>query len=69
LDEPDDVAAGSRDVEVRGAVEALARRGVVWSGGGEFLGRSERQFCRYWRRYEEDGLDRPIDHRLSKASA
>src|SRR5688500_13794396 len=29
FNEPDDVAAGSPDAEVRGAIEALARRGVV----------------------------------------
>ncbi|MBL6652812.1 MAG: helix-turn-helix domain-containing protein [Reyranella sp.] len=35
---------------------------------GEFLGYSERQFRRYRRRYEEDGLDGLIDRRLGKAS-
>jgi transposase len=36
---------------------------------GEFLGCSERQFRRYRRRYEEDGLDGLVDQRLGKASA
>ena len=36
---------------------------------GEFLGCSERQFRRYRRRYEEDGLDGLLDRRLGKASA
>ena len=31
---------------------------------GEFLGCSERQFRRYRRRYEEDGLDGLVDQRL-----
>jgi len=36
---------------------------------GEILGVSERQFRRYRRRYEEDGLAGLIDRRLGKASA
>jgi Helix-turn-helix domain len=36
---------------------------------GEFLGCSERQFRRYRRRYEEDGLEGLVDQRLGKASA
>ena len=36
---------------------------------GEFLGCSERQFRRYRRRYEEDGLEGLVDGRLGKASA
>jgi len=36
---------------------------------GEFLGCSERQFRRYRRRYEEDGMEGLIDRRLGKASA
>lgn len=36
---------------------------------GEFLGCSERQFRRYRRRYEEDGLEGLVDRRLGKASA
>jgi len=35
---------------------------------GEILGVSERQFRRYRRRYEEDGLDGLVDRRLGKAS-
>ena len=70
FDEPDDVAAGSPDVEVRGVVEALALRRVVGGAeAGEFLGCSERQFRRCRRRYEEDGLEELVDQRLGKASA
>ena len=36
---------------------------------GEFLGCSERQFRRFRRRYEEDGLEGLVDQRLGKASA
>ena len=36
---------------------------------GEVLGMSERQFRRYRRRYEEDGLAGLIDRRLGKESA
>src|SRR5262249_60134102 len=36
--------------------------------GGELLGCSERQFRRYRRRYEEDGLAGLADRRLGKAS-
>ena len=36
---------------------------------GELLGCSERQFRRYWGRYEEDGLAGLVDRRLGKASA
>ena len=36
---------------------------------GEFLGCSERQFRRWRRRYEEDGLDGLVDQRLGKASS
>jgi transposase len=36
---------------------------------GEILGMSERQFRRYRRRYEEDGLAGLIDRRLGKESA
>ena len=36
---------------------------------GEFLGCSERQFRRYRRRDEEDGLEGLVDGRLGKASA
>jgi hypothetical protein len=36
---------------------------------GEILGMSERQFRRYRRRYEEDGLTGLIDRRLGKESA
>ena len=36
---------------------------------GEMLGCSERQFRRYRRRYEEDGLEGLIDRRLGKAAA
>jgi transposase len=36
---------------------------------GEILGVSERQFRRYRRRYEEDGLAGLVDRRLGKASA
>ena len=36
---------------------------------GEILGMSERQFRRYRRRYEEDGLAGLIDRRLGKKSA
>ena len=36
---------------------------------GESLGCSERQFRRWRDRYEEEGLDGPIDKRLGKASA
>ena len=36
---------------------------------GEILGMSERQFRRYRRRYEEDGLGGLVDQRLGKASA
>ena len=36
---------------------------------GEFLGCSERQFRRWRRRYEEDGLEGLVDGRLGKASA
>jgi len=35
---------------------------------GELLGCSERQFRRYRRRYEEDGLAGLVDRRLGKAS-
>ena len=35
---------------------------------GEILGMSERQFRRYRRRYEEDGLNGLVDRRLGKAS-
>ena len=35
---------------------------------GEVLGVSERQFCRYRRRYEADGLEGLADRRLGKAS-
>jgi transposase len=53
--------------------EDLLRR---WEGGqlsgseaGELLGCSERQFRRYRRRYEVDGLEGLVDRRLGKASA
>jgi hypothetical protein len=36
---------------------------------GEILGMSERQFRRYRRRYEEDGLAGLVDRRLGKESA
>ena len=36
---------------------------------GEILGCSERQFRRYRRRYEEEGLEGLFDKRLGKASA
>jgi transposase len=36
---------------------------------GEMLGCSERQFRRYRRRYEEDGVEGLVDRRLGKASA
>ena len=36
---------------------------------GELLGVSERQFRRYRRRWEEEGLEGLIDRRLGKASA
>jgi transposase len=39
------------------------------SEAGELLGCSERQFRRYRRRYEEDGLEGLADRRLGKASA
>jgi transposase len=39
------------------------------SEAGELLGCSERQFRRYRRRYEEDGLEGLVDRRLGKASA
>src|SRR5258708_7136225 len=39
------------------------------SEAGESLGCSERQFRRYRRRYEEDGLEGLVDRRLGKASA
>ena len=35
----------------------------------ELLGMSERSFCRYRQRYEEEGLDGLFDRRLGKASA
>src|SRR6202163_3018060 len=35
---------------------------------GELLGMSERQFCRYRDRYEEDGLEGLVDRRLGKPS-
>jgi transposase len=53
--------------------EDLLRR---WTSGelsgaeaGELLGCSERQFRRYRRRYEEDGLEGLVDRRLGKAAA
>jgi transposase len=53
--------------------EDLLRR---WTNGelsgaeaGELLGCSERQFRRYRRRYEEDGLEGLVDRRLGKAAA
>lgn len=44
------------------------RRELSAMEAGEILGCSERQFLRYRRRYEEDGLEGLVDRRLGKAS-
>jgi transposase len=44
-------------------------RALSGQEAGEILGCSERQFRRYRRRYEEDGLEGLFDKRLGKASA
>jgi transposase len=43
------------------------RKELSAAEAGEILGCSERQFRRYRRRYEEDGLDGLADRRLGKA--
>lgn len=45
------------------------RRELSAMEAGELLGCSERQFLRYRRRYEEEGLEGLVDRRLGKASA
>jgi transposase len=45
------------------------RRELSGSEAGELLGCSERQFRRWRRRYEEEGVDGLVDRRLGKASA
>ncbi|MBM3584327.1 MAG: helix-turn-helix domain-containing protein [Alphaproteobacteria bacterium] len=45
------------------------RRELSGLEAGELLGVSERQFRRYRRRFDEEGLDGLVDRRLGKASA
>ena len=47
----------------------LERRELSTMDAGELLGCSERQFRRYRRRYEDEGLDGLLDRRLGKASS
>jgi transposase len=53
----------------RDVLSRWERRELSALEAGELLGCSERQFRRYRRRYEEDGLEGLVDRRLGKASA
>ena len=53
----------------RDVLSRWERRELSGMEAGELLGCSERQFRRYRRRYEEDGLEGLLDRRLGKASA
>ena len=61
IDEPDDMATGPQDAEVSGCFEPLKRKELSAMEAGELLGCSERQFRRYRRRYEEEGLAGLLD--------
>src|ERR1700686_5476426 len=50
------------------ALKLWERKELSAAEAGELLGCSERQFRRYRRRYEEDGLAGLADRRLGKAS-
>jgi len=52
----------------RDVLSRWERRELSAMEAGEVLGVSERQFCRYRRRYEADGLEGLADRRLGKAS-
>src|ERR1700746_1775408 len=54
--------------KVRDVLRRWERKQLSALEAGEILGRSERQFRRYRRRYEEDGLNGLVDRRLGKAS-
>ena len=53
----------------RDVLSRWERKELSAQEAGEILGMSERQFRRYRRRYEEDGLAGLSDRRLGKASA
>lgn len=53
----------------RDVLSRWERRELSALEAGEILGCSERQFCRYRARYEEEGLEGLCDKRLGKASA
>src|SRR2546428_12947853 len=53
----------------RDVLSRWERKHLSAQEAGEILGMSERQFRRYRRRYEEDGLAGLSDRRLGKASA
>jgi transposase len=53
----------------RDVLNRWERKELSAQEAGEILGVSERQFRRYRRRYEEDGLAGIADRRLGKASA
>jgi len=53
----------------RDVLSRWERRELSAMDAGDLLGCSERQFRRYRRRYEEEGLDGLVDKRLGKASA
>src|SRR5207247_8834222 len=52
----------------RDVLSRWERKELSAQEAGEILGMSERQFRRYRRRYEEDGLAGLSDRRLGKAS-
>src|SRR5215216_6583276 len=52
----------------RDVLSRWERRELSGMAAAELLGCSERQFRRYRRRYEEEGLDGLLDKRLDKAS-
>lgn len=52
----------------RDVLSRWERRELSAMEAGEILGMSERQFRRYRRRYEEEGLDGLVDRRLGKVS-
>jgi hypothetical protein len=53
----------------RDVLSRFERRELSAMEAGEILGCSERQFRRYRRRYEDEGLEGLVDRRLGKASA
>lgn len=53
----------------RDVLSRYERRELSGMEAGELLGCSERQFRRYRRRYEEEGLEGLLDRRLGRASA